>query len=171
MCNVIEHKHELNISSKMKLDGCTSQEAWRRLIAVFRRSRKWARIYAIVISVIALIFGGRFYSLGDTLAQQIGLVFFGLALNGLVTAGIYLSEWFEKLDESMKIVTFTWGAPVVGTFVGYVLDDWQGATFGMVIAVLVADAIAVSSSFYLYLRDAKETREYEKEMRKYGKEP
>jgi ABC-type uncharacterized transport system permease subunit len=138
---------------------------------VFRRSRKWARISAIVISVTALIFGGRFYSLGDIQAQQIGLVFFGLAINGLVTAGIYFSEWFEKLDESMKIVTFTWGAPVVGTLVGYVLDDWQGATFGTVIAVLVADAIAVSCSVYLSLRDEKETREYEKEMRKYGKEP
>jgi ABC-type uncharacterized transport system permease subunit len=120
---------------------------------------------------MALIFGGRFYSLGDILAQQIGLVFFGLAINGLVTAGIYLSEWFEKLDESMKIVTFTWGAPVVGTLVGYVLDDWQGATFGMVIAVLVADAIAVSCSIYFYLRDEREVREYEGEMRKYGKEP
>jgi hypothetical protein len=40
-----------------------------------------------------------------------------------------------------------------------------------VIAVLVADAIAVPVSVYLYVRDRREDREYEEEMRKYGKEP
>jgi hypothetical protein len=138
---------------------------------VFRRSRKWRRVYAIVISVMSLFAGRAFYSLGDVQAQQIGLVFFGVALNGLVTAGIYLSDWFTNLDESMKIITFAWGAPFVGPLVGYILDGWRGATFGIVIAVLVADAIAVPSSVPLYLRDKREAREYEEEMRKYGKEP
>ena len=138
---------------------------------MFRRSRKWRRIYAIVISVTFLFAGRAFYLLGDVQAQAIGLVFFGVALNGLVTAGIYLSEWFTDLDESMKIITFVWVAPFVGTFVGYVLDDARGATFGLVIAVLVADAIAVPISVYLSLRDRREEREYEEEMRKYGKEP
>jgi hypothetical protein len=137
----------------------------------FRWSKKWARVYAAVISVMALIFGGRFYSLDDITAQQIGLVFFGLALNGLVTASIYLSDWFERLDESMKLMTLTWGAPFVGTIVGYILDSWRGMTFGMVIAVIVADAVAVPSAVYFYLRDEREVHEYEKEMRKYGKEP
>lgn len=135
------------------------------------RSRKTRRISAIIISVISLITGGAFYSLGDTQAHQIGLFFFGLAINGLVTAGVYFSDWFENLDESMKIITFTWVAPFVGTLVGYILDTWQGAAFGIVIAVLVADAIAVPTSVYLYFRDKREDREYEKEMRKYGKEP
>ena len=138
---------------------------------MFQRSRKIRRISALVISVTALIFAGKFYSLGDIQAQQIGLLFFGLALNGLVTVGIFLSDWFEKLDESMKIITFTWGAPIAGILIGYVLDGWRGATFGIVIAVLVADAIAVSFSVYFYLRDERESREYEREMRKYGKEP
>jgi hypothetical protein len=41
----------------------------------------------------------------------------------------------------------------------------------MVIAVLVAQAIAVPISVCLYLRDEREYREYEEERRKYGKEP
>lgn len=138
---------------------------------MFQRSRKWRRIYAIVISVMFLFAGRAFYLLGDVQAQAIGLIFFGLAVNGLLTAGIYLSEWFTDLDESMKIITFVWVAPFVGSLVGYVLDDMRGATFALVIAVLVADAIAVPISVYLYLRDRREEREYEEERRKYGKEP
>jgi len=118
-----------------------------------------------------LFVGRAFYLLGDIQSQAIGLIFFGLALNGLITAGIYVSDWFTDLDESMKIITFVWVAPFLGTFVGYVLDDMRGATFGLVIAVLVADAIAVPVSVYLYVRDRREDREYEEEMRKYGKEP
>jgi Na+/phosphate symporter len=138
---------------------------------VYRRSKKWARFRAIVISVMSLFAGRAFYLLGDVQAQQIGLVFFGVGINGLVTAGVYYSDWFQMLDESMKIITFIWGAPVVGTLVGYILDDWRGATFGIVIAVLVADTIAVPSSVYLHLRERREDQEYEKEMRKYGREP
>jgi hypothetical protein len=138
---------------------------------VFRWSRKWRRVHAVVISVIFLFAGRAFYLLDDAQAQAIGLIFFGLALNGLITAGIYLSEWFTDLDESMKIITFVWGAPFVGALVGYILDDARGATYGLVIAVLVVDAIAVPISVYLSLKDRREERECEEEMRKYGKEP
>jgi hypothetical protein len=104
-------------------------------------------------------------------AQAIGLVFFGLAVNGFITAGIYISDWFQDLDDSMRIMTLVWVAPFVGMFVGLDLDGVPGATFALVIAALLAHAIAVPVSVYLYLRDKREYREYEEEMRKWGKEP
>jgi len=141
------------------------------LIAMYRMSMKWRRVNAIVISVMCLFVGRAFYLLGDVQSQEIGLVFFGLAGNGLITASIYLTEWFTDLDESMKIITFVWVAPFVGSFVGYVLDNARGATFALVIAVLVADTIAIPISVYLHFRDRAEEREHEEEMRKYRKEP
>ena len=138
---------------------------------MLQRSKKWARFSAVVTSFIMLITAGRFYSLGDPQAQQIGLYFFGLSLHALITASVYLSDWFQNLDNSMRIITLTWAAPVLGTVLGYVLDNLRGATFGMIIAVTVADAIAISCSVYLYLRDQKELHEYKEGMKKYGKEP
>jgi hypothetical protein len=132
---------------------------------------KWRRISIICISILFLFAGRAFYLLGDAQAQVMGLVFFGLALNGLISAAIYVSDWFRDLDESMKIMAFVWVAPIAGAFVGFVSDDMRGATIGLVAAALITNAIAVPISVYLYLRDRRETREYEEEMRKYGKEP
>lgn len=147
------------------------QEVQRRLIVVFHRSKKWARLSAIVASLVTLFGAGRFYSTGDPQGQQIGLLFFSLALHALITASIYLSDWFQNLDDSMRIITLTWMAPFVGTLVGYILDGWRGAAFGVGIAVAVADTIAISCSVYLYLRDEKELHAYKEGMKKYGKEP
>jgi hypothetical protein len=124
----------------------------------------------MVMSALFLFGGLEIYMLGGE-AQEIGLAFFGVAIDGFITACVYVSDWFQDLDESMRIITFVWVAPFVGMFVGLDLDGLPGATLALAIAVLAAQAVAVPVSVYLYLRDKREYREYEEEMRRWGKEP
>ena len=130
--------------------------------------QKYARPFAVFFIVMLLVFGGDLYRKEDYFA---GLVLFGMAGALLVGVLVYSARWFENLDHSLAIFELVLGLSVVGGVAGFVLYGMEGAVFGWTYTLLCAELVGALYALFLQHRDEREVREYEREMRKYGKEP
>jgi drug/metabolite transporter (DMT)-like permease len=144
----------------------------RRLIGMtpmaFPIPQRIARPIAIFAISLFLVFGIAFYREDQYSA---GLVFFGGAGILLLGVVVYSTEWFQNLDQSMRIITLIFGVSVVGGFAGLLLHGLEGAVFGCTYSFLGAQLAGAVCALFIRYRDEREEREYETEMRKYGKEP
>ena len=134
----------------------------------FPISHRFRKPFAIIAIILFLVFGGDLFVEGQYFA---GLLFFGIAGIFLLGVVVYSTEWFQNLDQSMGIFTLILGASVVGGAAGFFLYGMEGAVFGWTYALLCAQIVGAICALFLRYRDERETREYEREMRKYGKEP
>jgi len=129
---------------------------------------KFSRPFAVFTIILFLIIGGELYKQGEYFA---GLVLFGMT--GILVLGIvvYSMEWFQNLDQSLRIFQLTFVISIIGAAAGLFLYGMEGAVFGWTYTFLFAQLAGAVCALFLRYRDEKETREYESEMRKYGKEP
>ena len=129
---------------------------------------KFSRPFAVFTIILFLIIGGELYKQGEYFA---GLVLFGMT--GILVLGIvvYSMEWFQNLDQSLRIFQLTFVISIIGGAAGLFLYGMEGAVFGWTYTFLFAQLAGAVCALFLRYRDEKETREYESEMRKYGKEP
>jgi MFS family permease len=127
-----------------------------------------ARPLAIFVIILILVFGIELYRTGEYFA---GLVLFGMA--GILVLGVvvYSMEWFQNLDQSLRIFQIILITSVIGGVVGLFLYGMGGAVFGWTYTFLCAQLAGAVCALFLRYRDEREEREYETEMRKYGKEP
>ena len=134
----------------------------------FSIPQRIARPFAIFVICMLLVFGGDLYRTGEHFA---GLVLFGMA--GILVLGVivYSSEWFQNLDQSLRIFQLIFVLSVVGGAAGLFLYGMEAAVFGWTYTFLFAQLAGAICAVFLRYKDEKETREYEREMRKYGKEP
>jgi uncharacterized membrane protein len=134
----------------------------------FPVSQRLARPLAIFAIILILVFGLKLYTTGEPFA---GLVLFGMA--GILVLGIivYSMEWFQNLDQSLRIFQIIIVMSVIGGVAGLLLYGMEGAMFGWTYTFLCAQLAGAISALFLRHRDEREEREYETEMRKYGKEP
>jgi peptidoglycan/LPS O-acetylase OafA/YrhL len=131
-------------------------------------SRRFRRPLAIIPIILCLVFGGALFMEGQYVG---GLLFSGIAGVFLLGVVVYSAEWFENLDQSMRIFTLIFGVSFVGGVAGFLLYGMEGAVFGWIYTLLGAQIVGAVCALVFRYRDEKETREYEREMRKYGKEP
>ena len=129
---------------------------------------RFSRPFAMFAVFLFLVIGGELYKEGESFA---GLVLFGMA--GIIVLGIivYSMEWFQNLDQSLRIFQLIFVISIVGGVAGLFLYGMEGAVFGWTYTFLFAQLAGAVCAIFLRYRDEKETREYEREMRKYGKEP
>jgi CHASE2 domain-containing sensor protein len=134
----------------------------------FPHSRRFARPTAIVAIIFIVVFGIELYRTGEYFA---GLAFFGMAGILVLGVAVYSMEWFQNLDQSLRIFQIIIVTSVIGGAAGLFLYGMEGAVFGFTYTFLGAQLAGTVSALFLRQRDEKEEREYESEMRKYGKEP
>lgn len=115
-----------------------------------------------------LIFGGLFYRSGEYI---IALVFFGMEGVALLIALVYRAEWYQNLDSGLRIEASIFGVSFVGAVAGFLVYGAEGALFGWVYSLLLGGVVGALCAFYLKGIEDREMREYEREMRKYGREP
>jgi MFS family permease len=134
----------------------------------FPVSQRAARPFAIFTIFLFLVLGGGLYREEQYFA---GLVLFGMA--GILALGVivYSTEWFQNLDQSLRIFQLIFVISIVGGAAGLFLYGMEGAVFGWTYTFLLAQLAGAVCAIFLRYRDEKETRDYEREMRKYGKEP
>ena len=135
----------------------------------FPRSRRlFSRVSALLSIIFFVVFGIELYKTGESFA---GLVLFGMA--GILVLGIvvYSMDWFQNLDQSLRIFQIVIITSVIGAAAGLFLHGLEGAVFGWTYTFLGAQLAGVVSALFFRYRDEREEREYETEMRKYGKEP
>ena len=134
----------------------------------FPVSRRFSRPFAIFVIIFIVVFGIELYRTGEYFA---GLVLFGMA--GILVLGViaYSMEWFQNLDQSLRIFQLVIVMSVIGGVAGLLLYGMEGAVFGWTYTFLCAQLAGAVSALFLRYRDEREEREYETEMRKYGKEP
>jgi uncharacterized membrane protein len=127
-----------------------------------------ARPLAIFAVILILVFGIDLYRMGEYFA---GLVLFGMA--GILVVGVvvYSMEWFQNLDQSLRIFQIIIVTSVIGGAAGLFLYGMEGAVFGWTHTFLCAQLAGAVCALFLRYRDERGTRAYEREMRKYGKEP
>jgi len=120
------------------------------------------------IIIFFVVFGIELYRTGESFA---GLVLFGMA--GILVVGVvvYSMEWFQNLDQSLRIFQIIIVTSVIGGAAGLFLYGMEGAVFGWTYTFLCAQLAGAVCALFLRYRDERETRAYEREMRKYGKEP
>ncbi len=135
---------------------------------LFSTSRRFRKPFAIIAIILSLVFGGDLFKEGQYVG---GLLFCGIGGIFLLGVVVYSTEWFQNLDQSMGIFTLILAASVVGGVVGFLLYEMEGAVFGWIYTLLGAQIVGAVCALFIRYRDEKETREHEKEMRKYGKEP
>jgi hypothetical protein len=127
-----------------------------------------ARLVAIFTIFLCLVFGGALYREEQYFA---GIVLFGIAGILLLGVVVYSAQWFQNLDQSLRIFQLMLGLSIVGGVAGLVLYGMEGAVFGWTYTLLCAELVGAVCALFFRYRDEKEMREYETEMRKYGKEP
>lgn len=130
--------------------------------------RRFRKPFAIIPIILSLVFGGKLFMEGEYIG---GLLFCGIGGIVLLGVAVYSSEWFLNLDQSMRIFTLIFGVSVVGGVAGFLFYGMEGAVFGWIYTLLGAQLAGAICALFIRYRDEKETREYEREMRKYGKEP
>jgi hypothetical protein len=134
----------------------------------FPISRRFSKPFAVIAIILLLVFGGDLFVEGQQFA---GLLFFGIAGIFLLGVVVYATEWFQNLEQSMRIFTVIFGVSFVGGVAGFLLYGMEGAVFGWIYTLLGAQLVGAICALFLRYRDERETRAYEREMRKYGKEP
>jgi MFS family permease len=134
----------------------------------FPVSQRAARPLAIFAIFLLFVLGGELYREGQYFA---GLVLFGMT--GILVLGVivYSAEWFQNLDQSLRIFQLIFIISIIGGAAGLFLYGMEGAVFGWTYTFLFAQLAGAICAVFLRYKDEKETREYEREMRKYGKEP
>jgi hypothetical protein len=105
---------------------------------------------------------------------QDGRIFAGLVLFGwgaiLLLAVVYSLDWFQNLDQSLRIFQIVLVISVFGGVAGLFLYGMEGGVLGWTYTLLFAELGGAVSAIFFRRRDDREEREYEAEMRKYGKE-
>jgi MFS family permease len=134
----------------------------------FPISRRFRKPFAIIAIILSLVFGGKLFMEGEYVG---GFLFCGIGGIFLVGVVVYAAEWFLNLDQSMRIFTLIFGVSFVGGVAGFLLYGMEGAVFGWIYTLLGAQLVGAICALFIRYRDERETREYEREMRKYGKEP
>ena len=124
--------------------------------------------FAIIPIILSLVFGIDLFMERDYVG---GLLFCGIGGIVLVGVVVYSAEWFLNLDQSMRIFTLIFGVSFVGGVAGFLLYGMEGAVFGWIYTLLSAQLVGAVCSLFILYRDKRETREHEREMRKYRKEP
>ena len=134
----------------------------------FPISRRFSKPFAIILIILSLVFGIDLFMEREYVG---GLLFCGIG--GIVLLGVvvYATGWFLNLDQSMRIFTVIFGVSFVGGVAGFLLYGMEGAVFGWIYTLLGAQLVGAICALFIRFRDERETREYEREMRKYGKEP
>jgi hypothetical protein len=134
----------------------------------FPISRRFRKPFAIIAIILSLVFGGKLFMEREYVGELLFCGIGGIVLLGVV---VYAAEWFQNLEQSMRIFTLIFGVSVVGGVAGFLLYGLEGAVFGWAYTFLGAQLVGAICALFLRYRDERETREYEREMRKYGKEP